>query len=45
LNAAHPGGVMGLLLDGSVRFLADATSLQTLAQMATRDDGITLNDQ
>ena len=45
LNAAHPGGVMGLLLDGSVRFFADATSLQTLAQMATRDDGITLNDQ
>jgi prepilin-type N-terminal cleavage/methylation domain-containing protein/prepilin-type processing-associated H-X9-DG protein len=42
LNSAHSGGVNSLLLDGSVRFLSDTTSLQTLAQLATRDDGIPL---
>lgn len=44
LNAAHPGGAMGLLLDGAVRLLGDATSMQTLGQLATRDDGVTLSD-
>ncbi len=39
LNSAHPGGVNVLLLDGSVQFLGDGTSLQALAQLATRDDG------
>lgn len=44
LNSAHPGGINSLFLDGSVRFLADTTSLQTLAQLATRDDGISLQE-
>ena len=39
LNSEHGGGVSALLLDGAVIFLSDATSLQTLAQLATRDDG------
>jgi prepilin-type N-terminal cleavage/methylation domain-containing protein len=39
LNSAHPGGVSALLLDGAVVFLAETASLQTLAQLATRDDG------
>lgn len=46
LNSAHTGGVNALMGDASVRFLRDSTSLQTLAQLATRDDGIPLgNDQ
>ncbi|MFO0866309.1 MAG: H-X9-DG-CTERM domain-containing protein [Gemmataceae bacterium] len=36
------GGVNILLGDGSVRFLSDSTSLDTLAR-ATRDDGTVLN--
>jgi prepilin-type N-terminal cleavage/methylation domain-containing protein/prepilin-type processing-associated H-X9-DG protein len=39
LNSAHPGLVNVLLLDGSVQVLSDGTSLQALAQLATRDDG------
>ena len=42
LNSEHGGGVSALLLDGAVIFLSDATSLQTLAQLATRDDGGTV---
>jgi prepilin-type N-terminal cleavage/methylation domain-containing protein len=39
LNSPHPGGVLVLLLDGAVRFLPDQTTMQTLAQLAIRDDG------
>ena len=41
LNSAHPGGVNVLFCDGSVRFLGDSTPLNTLAAIATRDDGLT----
>jgi len=39
LNSPHPGGVNGLLGDGSVRFLSDSLPLDMLARLATRDDG------
>jgi hypothetical protein len=39
LNSAHPGGALALLLDGAIRFLPDQTTMQTLAQLAIRDDG------
>jgi prepilin-type processing-associated H-X9-DG protein len=42
LNSAHPGGVNAAFADGSVHFLVDATSLATLARLAVRDDGQTV---
>jgi prepilin-type processing-associated H-X9-DG protein len=39
LNSEHPGGVNGLFCDGSVRFLSETMDLATLARIATRDDG------
>jgi prepilin-type N-terminal cleavage/methylation domain-containing protein/prepilin-type processing-associated H-X9-DG protein len=44
LNSAHPGGVNALFLDGSVHFLADTLPTQTLAALATRDDGQVVSD-
>jgi prepilin-type processing-associated H-X9-DG protein len=43
LNSAHPGGVNVALADGSVRFLADDMSLDTLGRLATRDDRLPRN--
>jgi prepilin-type processing-associated H-X9-DG protein len=40
LNSPHAGGANILLCDGSVRFLMEAVPLATLAQLATRDDGV-----
>ena len=42
LNAAHSGGVNGLMADGSVRFLSDDLSLAILGQLSIRDDGVPL---
>ncbi|MGO8747000.1 MAG: DUF1559 domain-containing protein [Thermoguttaceae bacterium] len=42
LNSAHPGGVNVLLCDGSVRFVSQTVTLQLVAQLATRDDGVPL---
>ncbi|HEV7280107.1 MAG TPA: DUF1559 domain-containing protein [Pirellulaceae bacterium] len=39
LNSAHPGGVMGLMGDGSVRFISETTAMSIVAAAATRDDG------
>jgi prepilin-type processing-associated H-X9-DG protein len=39
LMSAHTGGVNALFGDASVHFLSDATSILTLARLATRDDG------
>jgi prepilin-type N-terminal cleavage/methylation domain-containing protein/prepilin-type processing-associated H-X9-DG protein len=44
LNSNHTGGVNVMLGDGSVRFVRDSITLQTLAQLATRDDGVPLGD-
>jgi prepilin-type N-terminal cleavage/methylation domain-containing protein len=37
--SAHPGGVYGLLCDGSVQFLSNNLPLLTLEQLASRADG------
>jgi prepilin-type processing-associated H-X9-DG protein len=42
LISGHAGGVNALFGDGSVHFLADATDLLTLAELATRDDGMVI---
>ncbi len=39
LQSAHPGGILGLLGDGSVRFISSTLPLQTLYNLANRDDG------
>ena len=44
LNSAHPGGATILLGDGSVRFISNNVALETLARLATRDDGQPVSD-
>ncbi|MBW3598452.1 MAG: DUF1559 domain-containing protein [Planctomycetes bacterium] len=39
LVSEHPGGIMGGLADGSVRFFAETLDLITLKRLAVRDDG------
>jgi prepilin-type N-terminal cleavage/methylation domain-containing protein len=38
LNSFHPGGIQGLMGDGSVRFLSDNINMFTLRCLCTRDD-------
>ena len=40
LMSFHTGGVQILLADGAVRFLSENVHLETLKQLATRDDGL-----
>ena len=42
LNSNHPGGINGLLADGSVRFIGDDVSLNTMLRVASRDDAQTI---
>ena len=42
IQSAHPGGAHVLLGDGSVHFLSESLALQTLFNLANRDDGNTL---
>lgn len=39
LRSAHTGGINALLGDGSVRFFSDTMTAQTLARLASRNDG------
>jgi hypothetical protein len=39
LMSYHTGGIQILLSDGAVRFLSENINLETLKQLATRDDG------
>lgn len=40
----HPGGVNVVMADGSVRFLAESTSLRTIGSLATRAGGEVIQD-
>ena len=40
LNSQHPGGVMGCLADGSVRFFPEVMDIFVLKRAAVRDDGV-----
>ncbi len=44
LKSQHPGGIVILLCDGSVRFLSNTINLQTLYSLADRDDGNAVGD-
>jgi prepilin-type N-terminal cleavage/methylation domain-containing protein/prepilin-type processing-associated H-X9-DG protein len=43
LSSVHPGGVHVLMMDGSVQFLREDISVDTLKSLATRDDGRVLD--
>lgn len=44
ISSDHPGGAAALFVDGSVHFLRDSTSPQTLTALATRDGGEVITD-
>jgi prepilin-type N-terminal cleavage/methylation domain-containing protein len=44
LSSNHAAGAMGLLADGSVKFLSESIPLTTLLGLADRDDGQVLGD-
>ncbi len=44
INSPHPGGANVLLGDRSVRFLRESVVLQTLYNLANRDDGKVVSD-
>jgi prepilin-type processing-associated H-X9-DG protein len=39
LSSRHPGGANVLMCDGSVRFLKDSTSIQTIWALGSRAGG------
>lgn len=43
LISAHPSGVLGLFVDGSIQFLHESIDSTSLKQRATRDDGTLQN--
>ncbi len=44
ISSAHPGGANALFVDGSVHFLTNSLSPQTLTALATRDGGEVVSD-
>ena len=44
IQSAHSGGAMTLMTDGSVRFLTQGVNIQTLYNLANRDDGKVVTD-
>ncbi|MFI4875747.1 MAG: DUF1559 domain-containing protein [Blastopirellula sp. JB062] len=43
-NSYHPGGMQGLLADGSVRFVQETISMDIFRRIATSDDGLVVSD-
>ncbi|MCC9606506.1 DUF1559 domain-containing protein [Blastopirellula sp. JC732] len=43
-TSAHPGGVMGALADGSVRFVAETINYSTLTALCDRQDGAVVGE-
>ena len=39
LTSTHPGGINALFIDGSVHFLSESLAIDTLFNLADRDDG------
>ena len=44
LNSTHAGGTHALLVDGSVRFIADTIFFDTLLQLSARNDNQVLGE-
>ncbi len=44
IQSSHPGGAQVVLADGAVQFLQENTEIQTLYNMANRDDGNMLGE-
>ncbi|MHC2066215.1 DUF1559 family PulG-like putative transporter [Bremerella sp. T1] len=41
LNSFHPGGILGMLGDGSTRFIPETIDMETLRRVSTCNDGLT----
>ncbi len=44
IQSVHPGGAQALFADGSVHFLSEMVEIQTLYNLANRDDGNVVGD-